>query len=334
MDNTINLKLVVLGEGEVGKTSIINSYIGKEIPKQYLPTIGSKTAKKEYIIEESGNIVRVLLSLWDIGGQRAFNPFNPALYQNIDIALLVFDLTRQNQTLELLKKEFLDNVNYHSEEALILFIGNKLDLLTNEQEIKSNLENFLAKNDNVMFVSAKTKFNIHECFELLIYIFLRKAEILYPDIVQENSAKLFLDLIKKKENHLKNRLVNLDNLDTALKKQKLKPKVKEENVEEKEIMDLKYYDFLMQELETNATQKNDVIDQFLINLTELENAINYLKKTHSKSVEDLIDNLKELLITTQKDFEKSIDLISKFNREEFELVQIISKTKKEQLKLE
>ncbi|MFX1418287.1 MAG: Rab family GTPase [Promethearchaeota archaeon] len=330
MDNTLNLKLVILGDGEVGKTSIINSFIGKEFPEQYLPTIGSKTTRKEYLIEEGGNILRILISIWDIGGQKAFNPFNPTLYKNIDVAILVFDLTKPSHTLGILKEEFLEHINSHSEDVLILFIGNKLDVFTNEKEIKSNLEHFLAKNDNVVFVSAKTGANINECFELLIYTFLKKAEILYPDIVQDKSAIGFLNLINKKENQLKTGLINKNNLESALKKQKLKPKAKETSVEEKESKELRYYDFLKQELEKNATQKMDVIDQFLINLSELDKAINYLKKTHSKSGENLIDNLKELLITTQKDFEKNIDLITKFNREEFELVHIISKTKNEQ----
>ena len=333
MDNTINLKLVVLGEGDVGKTSIINAFMGKQFPEQYLPTIGSKTAKKEYVIKESGNIIRVFLSIWDTGGQRSFNPFNPALYKNIDIALLVFDLSKPKETLELLKEEFLKHVNYHSEDVLKLFIGNKLDALTNVKQIKTNLNNFLAKNDNIVFVSAKTGENINECFELLIYTFLRKAEIMYPDIVQNNTATRFLNLINKNENQLKTGLINLNNLDSILKKQKIKPKVKEESVEEKEIKELKYYDFLKQELENNVTQKSDIMDLFLINLSELDKTIEHLKKPHSKSVKDLIDNLKELLIITKKDFEQNVDLIAKLNREEFELVKIISKTIEEQSKL-
>ena len=208
-----------------------------------------------------------------------------------------------------------------------------MDALTNVKQIKTNLNNFLAKNDNVVFVSAKTGENINECFELLIYTFLRKAEILYPDIIQNNTATRFLNLINKNENQLKIGLINLKNLDSILKKQKIKPKIKEESVEEKEIKELKYYDFLKQELENNTTQKSDIMDLFLINLSELDKTIEHLKKTHSKSVKDLIDNLKELLIITKKDFEQNVDLIAKLNREEFELVKIISKTKEEQSKL-
>ncbi|MFX1378393.1 MAG: Rab family GTPase [Promethearchaeota archaeon] len=334
MDNTINLKLVVLGEGDVGKTSIINAFMGRQFPDQYLPTIGSETTKKEYVMKDNGNIIRVLLSIWDIGGQRSFNPFNPALYKNIDIVLLVFDLTKPKETLKHLRDEFLENVNYHSEDVLRLFIGNKLDLVTNDKQIKTNLTNFLTKNDNLVFVSAKTGKNINDSFELLVYTFLRKAEILYPDIVQNNTASGFLKSINKNEKQLKTELVTLNNLDVILKKQEISPKIKEVSIEEKETKELKFYDFLKKELENNSIQKLDIIDTFLINLSELSKTIMKLKRTYSKSVNDLIYNLRELLIIAKKDFENNIEIIEKLKREEFELVKIILKTKEEQFQFD
>ncbi|MFW9900100.1 MAG: GTP-binding protein, partial [Candidatus Thorarchaeota archaeon] len=97
--------MVLLGEAQVGKTSIINTYLGKEFPEQYLPTIGNYTAKKEYYIKEKD--ITVNITVWDAGGQKSFNPFNPTLYANIDCALLVFDLTKPKETFLSLKKEFL-----------------------------------------------------------------------------------------------------------------------------------------------------------------------------------------------------------------------------------
>jgi small GTP-binding protein len=333
LDNTINVKLVVLGEGDVGKTSIINTFMDKPFPEQYLPTIGSETTKKEYVLKDNGNILRVLVSIWDTGGQRSFNPYNPVLYKNIDIALLVFDLTKPKETLKFLKEEFLKNLEGQSEDVLRLFIGNKLDAVTSDKTVKSDLSNFLAKNDNVLFVSAKSGENINECFELLIYTFLKKAEIFFPDIIMENTASRFLKLIKKKESQLKNYLININNLASTLKTQKKKPKIKEEKIEDKEIKELKYYDFLKQELEKNSTQKINIMDQFLINLSELDKTIHHLKKVHSKEPKNLKNNIKELLITAKIEFEQNVDLMTKLNREEFELVKIISKTKEERLKI-
>jgi len=66
LDDIINLKLIVLGEGEVGKSSIINAFMGEEISERYMPTIGSVTFRKEYTLKEISIIIR--LTIWDLGG--------------------------------------------------------------------------------------------------------------------------------------------------------------------------------------------------------------------------------------------------------------------------
>jgi small GTP-binding protein len=318
----------LLGEGQVGKTSIINSFLGRVFPVQYLPTIGNETAKKEYVIKEKE--IKISIILWDTGGQKSFNPFNPTLYTNVDGAFLIFDLTRPKETLTNLKKEFLENANRYSEEVLTLFVGNKLDLISSNKKLSTTIKGFLTKRDKVYLISAKTGEGVKECFELLIYTFLRKAELLDPDSVPTDTSKAFLNLIGKKEEQLKKQLVNLTNIDSALQKVKITPKIKEESAAEKEIKEMKYHDFLRQELDKNETQKSEVLDHFLINISELDKTIKHIQKTHAKSVKDLLENLENLLITSKKDFEENVDLIVKLNREEFELVKIISKVKEDQ----
>ncbi|MFX1390845.1 MAG: Rab family GTPase [Promethearchaeota archaeon] len=325
MDNIIKLKLVVLGEGEVGKTSTINAYLGHEIPEVYLPTIGNITHKKDYKLKES----EIKLSIWDAGGQRSFNPLNPALYSNIDIVLLVFDLTKPKESLKNIKGEFLENINSYSEDVLTLIVGNKLDLLNKSSQLKTALKEFLTEKDNLILISAKTGENVTECFELLIYTYLRKAEILYPDLIKSTTIKEFERLINKNEKQLKRKLVNIMNIDSSLQDIKPKSIQKKEELAKEEDKDLKYYKFLKDELEKNESQKNDVFDLFLINVSEINKTIKHLYKTYSKTPEELIRNIKEFLITSQKEFEDSVEVIKKLNREEFELVRIISKTKSE-----
>ena len=76
----VNLKLAILGTGGVGKTAIVQCYLNKEIPSMYIPTIGSNISRKEYKLETE----HVRVNLWDIGGQRSFNPLNPTFFNNID----------------------------------------------------------------------------------------------------------------------------------------------------------------------------------------------------------------------------------------------------------
>ena len=120
MDTTVNIKIVLLGEGAVGKTSIIKSFLGREFLVEYLPTIGNETHRKDYRIKDLEKVINI--TLWDAGGQKSFNPFNPTLYSDVDGTLLVFDLTKPKETLINLKKEFLENANRYSEEVLILYI--------------------------------------------------------------------------------------------------------------------------------------------------------------------------------------------------------------------
>lgn len=316
---------MVLGEGEVGKTSIINAYLDKEVPETYMPTIGSSISKKDYELKEKS----VKLSIWDIGGQKSYNPFNPAHYSNADAVLLVFDLTRPKKTLKNLKKEFLDKMRYYSDECVSLFIGNKLDECTLDMDLTNIIKNYLTENDHMILISAKTGKNVQNCFELLIYTFLKKAEILNPDVVSEQTANDFINVIGKTENSLKEQLINFNSIDSYLKKTKSKPKTKSPlKIEDTE---LKYYEFIQQELKKVELQKINCLDEFLINITEVERIFSHLKKLNIRSVEEAINSVKNLMETSQKDTLNNLDILQKLNIEENELLIISNKLRKEMI---
>jgi len=323
LDDIINLKLIVLGEGEVGKSSIINAFIGEEISERYIPTIGSVTFRKEYILKEISKIIR--LTIWDIGGQKAFNPYNPAYYSNADLALLIFDLTKPENTLKNLKKEFEEKMSTSSEECISIFVGNKLDLFDIDKGLKNTLQDFFNDRDHFILLSAKTGVNIKDCFELLIFTYLQRAELLAPDLVQENSANFFLKSLGRDEKSLKSNIINLKSINSALEQFKSIPKANAEVTTENNTSELKYHEFIQQELHKVGQQKDNIRDQFLINLSELEKALTHIKKSNIKSVGDVIINLKNLLTSSKNDFEQNLEFIQKLNREENELIIISSK---------
>ena len=323
----INLKLIVLGNGEVGKTAIINAFLGEEFPETYMPTIGSLTFKKEYSLSTTSKIIR--LTVWDLGGQKSFNPYNPAHYSNADLAILVFDVTKPEVTLQNLKKDFEEKIRKSTDECISLFVGNKLDIFDDDVGIENILQNFFNERDNFILMSAKTSMNVTECFELLIYTYLQRAELLTPDIIKENSAKDFLKSIDKDEKSLKSKLINLKSIGSALKSMKIKTKPKPEDSTDDEISELKYNEFIQQEIDKARHQKDNILDQFLINLSELEKALTHIKKSNIKSTGEVIDTLTALLKSSKSDSEQNSELLQKLNREENELMIINSQLKKE-----
>lgn len=91
----------------------------------YIPTIGSNIVRKEYKLKN--NHIRV--NIWDIGGQKSFNPLNHVFFSNIAAAFLVFDLTNPKEPLSELKQMYIENLRDESPECIILLIGNKSDLI-------------------------------------------------------------------------------------------------------------------------------------------------------------------------------------------------------------
>ena len=330
MEKNVNLKLVVLGEGEVGKTSIINAFLGKDIPTRYLPTIGNKTSRKGYVLKKKETVIT--LNIWDTGGQ-SFNVLNPVYFRNVDIAIIVFDLTRPKETLNNIKKEFIDKVKYYSEESLTIIVGNKLDLFSVDDKFGETISNFLDTRDNFIFLSAKSGENVKDCFELLLYTFLKKAEILTPDIITENTAEEFIQVLGKNEKTLKKNLLKIGTINSFLKKLEVKPPIKTKSQEKEEKSELKYQDFIKQELQKVEYQKNEVLDKFLITITELEKSLTHIKKSHIKSVDDVIKNLKDLFLISAKESQEYYELVQRLNREENELIIIVNKKEDEKQEL-
>ena len=170
----INIKLAILGQWGVGKTSIVNAFTGKDFPAMYVPTIGSNIARKEYKLISN----HIRLNIWDIGGQRSFNPLNPVFFSNLDSAMLIFDLNNPKETLQELIQTYIKNLSQHSPDCIVYLIGNKSDLIKPEDsEILLNIiRQYQIDGIPLIFISAKTQDNLSEAFSLIILNFLKKVE--------------------------------------------------------------------------------------------------------------------------------------------------------------
>ena len=91
MSQLYNIKLVMLGEGGVGKTSLVLRYTKNMFDSSYKKSIGATFAVKRMEIESNP----VNLLIWDLAGQPSFDAIRTHFYNGAQAALLIFDLTRR-----------------------------------------------------------------------------------------------------------------------------------------------------------------------------------------------------------------------------------------------
>uniref|UniRef100_A0A453FID2 Ras-related protein Rab7 n=1 Tax=Aegilops tauschii subsp. strangulata TaxID=200361 RepID=A0A453FID2_AEGTS len=138
------LKVIILGDSGVGKTSLMNQYVNKKFSNQYKATIGADFLTKEVQYEDR----LFTLQIWDTAGQERFQSLGVAFYRGADCCVLVYDVNSM--------KSF-DNLNNWREEFLIqaspsdpdnfpfVLLGNKVDIDGGNSRVVISKTNFLLK---------------------------------------------------------------------------------------------------------------------------------------------------------------------------------------------
>jgi small GTP-binding protein len=162
-------KIIVCGDAEVGKSSIVLRFTDNAFKRRYLPTLGTNISEKILEIRD----VTVQLILWDIAGQKKFQRMRKHFYGGSNGVILVFDLTRSN-TFKTLSSTYQDIKNSltNGEDIAGFIIGNKNDL--ENRQIKREDAEKLSKKLNFEYIetSALTGENVEESF-------LKLAETMY-----------------------------------------------------------------------------------------------------------------------------------------------------------
>ena len=96
-DGPINYKMVILGESGVGKTCVMNSFLGQKFEEEHLTTIGAEQQNKTLNIDDK--IVKI--NLWDTAGQESFRAITKMFYKGADIVVLVYDITNERSFEEI-----------------------------------------------------------------------------------------------------------------------------------------------------------------------------------------------------------------------------------------
>ncbi|KAI9112696.1 hypothetical protein K1719_016362 [Acacia pycnantha] len=194
----ILLKVIVLGDSGVGKTSLMTQYIHKKFNQQYKATIGADFVTKELQIDDR----LVTLQIWDTAGQERFQSLGVSFYRGADCCVLVYDVNvlRSFDTLDTWHEEFLKQANSPNPRKFpFILLGNKIDIDGGNSRVVSEKKamDWCASKGNIPYfeTSAKEDYNIDAAFLCIAKTALanEQGQDIYfqgiPDTAPENEQR-------------------------------------------------------------------------------------------------------------------------------------------------
>jgi len=176
------VKLVVVGDGAVGKTSLLISYATGEFPNEYVPTVFENYTAQ---MKRDGEVI--LLHLWDTAGQEDYDRLRPLSYPGADVVLLCFSTISQ-ASYDAVREKWAPEVHHFIPNIPHLLIGTKIDLREEKhpdpnsgkfEPINRDQGEKLAQEINAikyMEVSSKTGTGVQEVYNEAVGMVLRERE--------------------------------------------------------------------------------------------------------------------------------------------------------------
>ena len=166
-------KIILVGNYNVGKTSLIVRFVQNLFQDSYHSTIGVEISKKDMELSEE---TIINFAIWDIGGQiTQMAPYRRRFYEGAQSAFIVIDRTRQDN-LKSVDLWYNEIKKYVGKDIDVILVGNKSDVVEtieiSEESIKVVAEE---KGFHYILTSAKTGENVHDLFLYIAYKFLESA---------------------------------------------------------------------------------------------------------------------------------------------------------------
>eukprot|EP00761_Pharyngomonas_kirbyi_P007605 gb/GECH01007615.1/.p1 GENE.gb/GECH01007615.1/~~gb/GECH01007615.1/.p1 ORF type:complete len:199 (+),score=52.58 gb/GECH01007615.1/:1-597(+) len=193
MDNILDhqLKCVVVGDGNVGKTCLLISFAENRFPEEYVPTVFDNY-NANIMYEKNA----VSLGLWDTAGSAEYDKLRIFSYPDSNVILVVFSLVNP-ASLKQVKEKWVPEIKEHAPDVPFLLVGNKLDLRDDSKTVKSMEERGmkpLATEEGIKMTkevgakfylecSAKTQQGVKDVFQTAIRC------VLNPESLDEKAKK-------------------------------------------------------------------------------------------------------------------------------------------------
>ena len=160
-------KIILGGDGAVGKTSLIQTFVQGMFEADYKATIGTSIMKKECNFQGWNTSVRFMI--WDLAGQGQFARVRQSYLVDAKGGLLVYDVTRP-ETFSNIEKWFQEVTQGAGQNIAVVLIGNKIDLENERKVTKEQGEALAAKLGIPYFeTSALNKDIVEEAFKMLAF---------------------------------------------------------------------------------------------------------------------------------------------------------------------
>ena len=160
-------KITVIGDGGVGKTSLIKKYTKGSFKKEYIKTLGAQFSKYDEKIEDSA----VKLFFWDIAGQKEFSFMRPTFYKGSKAAIIVFSHAPKEVDASFNHiSDWHEDIKKYCGDIPIVLFGNKIDLVTDEELYASKVKEIVDTRDFLGYykTSAKTGNGVFKAFQSII----------------------------------------------------------------------------------------------------------------------------------------------------------------------
>jgi len=161
-------KVVIVGNANTGKTSLLNRYVNDTFTDRLPSTIGVEFTHKELEDETK-------LSIWDTAGQERFQSITSTLFRGADAVLFVYDVTNRESFLSI-EKWYRDYLSFSGANTVAILVGNKTDL---KSLVKREEAMAWAAKKGMCYetVSAKDNQRVHQTFSTVVKLLNRQPRV-------------------------------------------------------------------------------------------------------------------------------------------------------------
>lgn len=163
MNQVRTLKIIVVGDGGVGKTTFIHRHLTGEFEHKYVATMGAEVHPLRFETTQG----TVILKMWDCAGQELFGGLREGYWEGVDGAIVMFDVTSKRSYMNALARA--RHVREKHPDIPIVFCGNKVDVKNRKVTPRMISQECLPYFD----ISAKSNYNFEKPFLHLMRTLLK-----------------------------------------------------------------------------------------------------------------------------------------------------------------